>query len=149
VGSRISYAALSDIFAQAQLRRVPHVLIVGATDLGEIVLRSLLRSRPATYQAIGFVDADPRKRNRSIHGVQVLGTPTDLERLVADRDIDAVILALPHDSETADLIATVRAQCEAIGVPCHEAAAFVEMHFTGLPGLSDQSQPDAPLRLPQ
>ena len=149
VGSRMSYAALTDLFARAQLTRVPNVLIVGATDLGEIVLRSLIRSRPASYQAIGFVDADPSKRNRSIHGVHVLGTPDDLERLVIDRDVDTVVLALPRDGATDDLAASLRAQCETIGVPCHDAGAFVEMHFAGRTALAEPANESSPLRLPQ
>ena len=40
IGSRVSFAALNDSFIRLQSRWQPHVLIVGAGDLGELVLRS-------------------------------------------------------------------------------------------------------------
>jgi len=72
VGSRVSFAALNDTFARLQNRRMPHVLVIGAGDVGEIVLRSLIRSRPAAYPPVGFIDPDPGTRNRTMHGVRVL-----------------------------------------------------------------------------
>ncbi len=91
IGSRVSFAAMNDTFARLQSRRMPHVLVIGATDVGELVLRSLIRSRPATYQPIGFIDPDPNNRNRTMHGVRVLGTVDDLERVALERDVDLVV----------------------------------------------------------
>lgn len=129
VGSRVSFAALNDTFARLQNRRMPHVLVIGAGDVGEIVLRSLIRSRPATYQPVGFIDPDPGNRNRTMHGVRVLGTIDDLERVASERDVDMVVLALPHAPQ--GVLVDVSKRCEALGLPTFPASTFVEMHFAG------------------
>jgi UDP-GlcNAc:undecaprenyl-phosphate/decaprenyl-phosphate GlcNAc-1-phosphate transferase len=136
IGSRVSFAALNDTFARLQNRWLPRVLIVGAGDLGELVLRSLVRSRPATYRAVGFLDPDPANRNRTMHSVRVLGSPDDLARVTAELDVDLVVLALPpaHQSETEH----AREKCEILGVPAYAAATFVEMHFSGAPIIHSQ-----------
>src|SRR5262249_54980009 len=67
IGSRIAFAALNDTFIRLQSRWQPHVLIVGAGDLGELVLRTILRARPAAYRPIGILDPDPATRNRTLH----------------------------------------------------------------------------------
>jgi UDP-GlcNAc:undecaprenyl-phosphate GlcNAc-1-phosphate transferase len=142
IGSRVSFAAMNDTFARLQSRRMPHVLVIGATDVGELVLRSLIRSRPATYQPIGFIDPDPNNRNRTMHGVRVLGTVDDLERVALERDVDLVVLALPHAAP--ELIGHVQRQCDALGLPAYQASAFVEMHFAvnGAPA-ADTGAPDS------
>lgn len=132
VGSRLSFAALTDTFARMQSQRLPHVLIVGASDLGELVLRSILRARPPRYQPVGFLDPDPGKRNRAIHGLLVHGTPGDLQRVANERDVDLVVLALPGASPVAEQL---RGAAAAIELPVYDAPMFVEMHFAegGLP----------------
>jgi UDP-GlcNAc:undecaprenyl-phosphate/decaprenyl-phosphate GlcNAc-1-phosphate transferase len=148
VGSRVSFAALNDTFARLQSRRMPHVLVVGAGDVGEIVLRSLIRSRPAAYRAIGFIDPDPNNRNRSMHGVRVLGTLNDLERVVLEHDVDLVVLAMPHAPR--DMLLDVGQRCEALGVPTYQASTFVEMHFAGaFTPLAAQPGGGAPPSLPR
>lgn len=129
IGSRLSFSALTEGFARLQRERIPNVLIVGAGDLGEIVLRSLLHSRPATYQAVGFLDPDAGKRRRSIHGVRVLGTLDDLEESVVRNDVDAVVLATP--GMAPGLVQDLGARCEELGVRWYEAGAFVQGHFAG------------------
>jgi UDP-GlcNAc:undecaprenyl-phosphate GlcNAc-1-phosphate transferase len=133
IGSRLAFAALNETFVRVQSRRQPHVLIVGAGDMGELVLRSVLRARPAAYQAVGFLDPDPATRNRTVHSVRVLGTTSDLVTVADKYDIDVVVLALaPAYAELADRI---REHCEALGLALFTAATFVEMHFSGLPVL--------------
>jgi FlaA1/EpsC-like NDP-sugar epimerase len=136
IGSRVSFAALNDTFIRLQSRRLPHVLIVGAGDLGELVLRSLIRSRTAAYRPVGFLDPDASKSNRAMHGVRVLGTLEDLARVASEYDVDVVVLALP----AAEALAA-RERCEALGLPTYQAATFVEMHFAGVPAVEPAAEP--------
>jgi FlaA1/EpsC-like NDP-sugar epimerase len=139
IGSRISFAALNDIFIRLQSRWQPHVLIVGAGDVGELVLRTILRARPAAYRPIGFLDPDPATRNRTVHNVRVLGTTEDLAMIAGQHDVDLVVLALaPIYAELAERL---RQHCEALGVPALAAANFVQMHFAGLPVLPASHEP--------
>ncbi len=131
IGSRVSFAALNETFARLQNRWLPRVLIVGAGDLGELVLRSLVRARPSAYRPVGFLDPDPANRNRTMHSVRVLGSPQDLAQITAEQDVDVVVLALPPAHY--ELTEQVRQKCEVLGVPAYAAATFVEMHFAGTP----------------
>jgi UDP-GlcNAc:undecaprenyl-phosphate GlcNAc-1-phosphate transferase len=139
IGSRVAFAALNDTFVRLQSRWQPHVLIVGAGDLGELVLRSIIRSRPAAYRPIGFLDPDPATRNRTLHSVRVLGTTDDLATVAGQHDVDLVVLALAPIY--ADVAERLRALCETLGLPAFAAATFVEMHFAGLPVLPAPDQP--------
>jgi len=138
VGSRLAFAALNETFARLQSRWQPHVLIVGAGDMGELVLRTVLRSRPASYQAVGFLDPNPGTRNRTVHSVRVLGTPADLVRVASQYDVDLVVLALAP--AYAELAERLREHCESLGLAVCAAATFVEMHFAGLPVLPAPEQ---------
>ncbi|MBV8718586.1 MAG: hypothetical protein JOZ65_26275 [Chloroflexi bacterium] len=143
IGSRVAFAALNDMFVRLQSRWQPQVLIVGAGDVGELVLRTILRLRPAAYRPVGFLDPDPATRNRTLHSVRVLGTTDDLAAIAGQHDVDLVVVALaPMYGELAERI---RQHCEALGVPAVAAASFVQMHFAGLPVLPAAG--DMPLSL--
>src|SRR2546430_2541413 len=123
VGSRVSFAALNDAFVRLQSRWQPHVLIVGAGDLGELVLRSIIRAHPAAYRPVGFLDPDPATRSRTLHSVRVLGTPDELVAVAARDDVDLVVLALAP--AYAELAQRLRERGEGVGVPAFNAATFV------------------------
>jgi FlaA1/EpsC-like NDP-sugar epimerase len=78
--------------------RGKEVVVVGAGDAGQLVLRELLRNRALGYTPIGLVDDDPRKRNMRLHGVRVLGTSDDLPRILRENRPDELLIAIPSAS---------------------------------------------------
>jgi FlaA1/EpsC-like NDP-sugar epimerase len=74
------------------------VLVVGAGDAGQLVIRELQRSRQLGYTPIGLIDDDRRKKNLRVHGVRVLGTTDDLPHILRDNKPDEVLIALPSAS---------------------------------------------------
>jgi FlaA1/EpsC-like NDP-sugar epimerase len=78
--------------------RGKEVVVVGAGDAGQLVLRELLRNRALGYTPIGLVDDDPRKRNMRLHGVRVLGTSGDLPRILRENRPDELLIAIPSAS---------------------------------------------------
>jgi FlaA1/EpsC-like NDP-sugar epimerase len=72
------------------------VLIVGAGDAGEGVLRELYRLPVERYHVVGFVDDDPKKRGMRIHGVPVLGGLADLAAVAEKQNAQEVVIALPQ-----------------------------------------------------
>ncbi len=50
-----------------------NVLIYGAGDGGEMVLRELENNPDWEYRPVGFIDDDPRKTGKLIHGLKVFG----------------------------------------------------------------------------
>ncbi len=71
------------------------VLIIGAGDAGEMIVRDMLQSPHNDYRPIGFVDDDPGKRGERIHGVRVLGGRADLARIIEKTRPDDVLIAMP------------------------------------------------------
>jgi exopolysaccharide biosynthesis polyprenyl glycosylphosphotransferase len=82
------------------------VLVAGAGELGRQVVERLQAHREFGFSVVGFVDDDPGKQQRRIHGFPVLGTTQDLEKIVAKRRVDQLIIALPINAHqrTAQLI---------------------------------------------
>jgi UDP-GlcNAc:undecaprenyl-phosphate GlcNAc-1-phosphate transferase len=58
------------------------VLIYGAGDAGELVLRECARNHALGYQPVAFIDDDPAKIGRSLSGLSVLGAGKDLVRVL-------------------------------------------------------------------
>jgi FlaA1/EpsC-like NDP-sugar epimerase len=71
------------------------VLIVGAGNAGEMLLREMQKTHVGRYEAVGFVDDNPNKRGVAIHGVKVLGRLADAPALVKRERIDEVVIAIP------------------------------------------------------
>src|SRR5262249_47753740 len=83
------------------------VLIFGAGDTGELIVRDMKHSTSNNHHPIGFIDDDLAKSGHSIHGVPVLGTREDVARIVERFQPDEVLLALPN-AEPAAVRAMVR-----------------------------------------
>src|SRR5262249_1991293 len=86
------------------------VLIYGAGDAGETVLREMLSGGDLERLPVGFVDDDPTKVGRRIHGVPVLGTRRDLVRIIAQANPDEVLVAMPR--ATSDMLRAIVGELE-------------------------------------
>jgi FlaA1/EpsC-like NDP-sugar epimerase len=78
--------------------RGKEVVVVGAGDAGQLVIREMLKSRALGYTPIGLVDDDRRKKNLRIHGVRVLGTTPELAHILRDNRPDELLIAIPSAS---------------------------------------------------
>jgi FlaA1/EpsC-like NDP-sugar epimerase len=84
------------------------LLIIGAGDAGEMLVRDIRTRANHEYQLVGFVDDNPTKVGHRIHGVPVLGTRQDLQRIISTQRPDEVLIAIPS-ADPALLRAIVRA----------------------------------------
>ncbi|NJL17648.1 MAG: hypothetical protein HC938_11080 [Nitrospira sp.] len=71
------------------------MLVVGAGDSGERVVREMKTRSVFNCQPIGFVDDNITLLNQRIHGVRVLGTVGDLPKLVEALRPEMVVVAVP------------------------------------------------------
>jgi len=71
------------------------VLVIGAGELGRRVVERLQIHREYGFSVVGFLDDDPGKQRRRIHGLPVLGGTPDLESVAIAHRVDQVIIALP------------------------------------------------------
>lgn len=72
------------------------VLVVGAGDSGERVVREMKTRSEFHCQPIGFVDDRVGLINQRIHGVRVLGTLGDVPKLVEELKPEMVVVAVPR-----------------------------------------------------
>jgi FlaA1/EpsC-like NDP-sugar epimerase len=90
------------------------VLIIGAGGAGEKILREIFDNYQIHYDVIGFIDDDPQKQERSIHGVKVLGTVKKLPLVVENKKIEEILIAIPStDGEHMRQIVDI---CKSCGV---------------------------------
>ena len=75
--------------------RGKEVIIVGAGDAAQLILKEMLRNPALGYTPIGLVDDDPRKKNVRLHGIRVLGTSDELAHILRDRRPDELLIAIP------------------------------------------------------
>jgi FlaA1/EpsC-like NDP-sugar epimerase len=78
--------------------RGKEVIIVGAGDAAQLVIREMQRAPGLGYTPIGLIDDDPRKKNLRLHGVRVLGTSAQLPHLLRENRPDEVLIAIPSAS---------------------------------------------------
>jgi FlaA1/EpsC-like NDP-sugar epimerase len=78
----------------ARSSRDKRVLIYGAGDAGEMIVRDMRRNPHYEYEPIGFVDDNPAKVGSKIHGLKVLGTSAALGPIIAATRPDAVLVAI-------------------------------------------------------
>ena len=76
------------------------VLVVGAGNAGELLIRDMLSDRESHYRPVGLVDDDPIKRKMKIHGIPVVGTIADIQGLARDLVAHEIIVAIPSASTT-------------------------------------------------
>jgi FlaA1/EpsC-like NDP-sugar epimerase len=74
------------------------LLIIGAGDAAELLLREIEHSPQYPYQVVGLVDDNPQKKGVRIRGVKVLGTRKDLPCLMSREDPDEILIAIPSAS---------------------------------------------------
>ncbi|HDQ03483.1 MAG TPA: polysaccharide biosynthesis protein [Deltaproteobacteria bacterium] len=91
------------------------VLIIGAGDAGEKILREILDNYKLDYQVTGFIDDDRAKKGRSIHGVRVLGSVDDMAYILERKDIREILIATP--SASGDQIRRIVEVCGRCDIP--------------------------------
>lgn len=86
-------------FMGVKFTGLPRTLVVGAGESGSLVVsRMLAGSDDISGCPIAFVDDDPDKIGRRIHGVRVVGSCKEIARVCSRNDIDQIVVALPSAS---------------------------------------------------
>ncbi len=99
---------------QAEKTHSVPILIFGAGDGGDLLLRELRKRKGHDYLPVGFVDDDPAKKGQEIHGVKVLGNRRDLKTMVKRHGIKVIFLAVL--SEAPGLLENLSAECNELGI---------------------------------
>ncbi len=86
---------------------VSKVLIVGAEEVGRIILQKIMRSPGLGYRVVGFVDDNVSDQ---VMGVPVLGKINDIPSILAREEVDEVIIALPEAEHS--LLLSIIGMCD-------------------------------------
>jgi UDP-GlcNAc:undecaprenyl-phosphate GlcNAc-1-phosphate transferase len=92
-GSRMAFRLFRQALPTPRTREGRRVLIYGAGDAGELLLRELLNNRELQYAPVGFVDDDPTKKGKVIHGLRVYGGNGDLRQLCRQHRVEEVLIS--------------------------------------------------------
>ena len=106
-------------------KRKKRVLVVGAGDAGEMIVREMIRQKESEYLPVGFLDDDYTKIKNKIHGVSVLGPISKMEKIVQDYSVEEVIIAMPSASGSVRKEVAVRAR--ELGVNCKTLPGLYEI----------------------
>jgi sugar transferase (PEP-CTERM system associated) len=76
------------------LKLEERVLFVGTGDTARKVARQILDQHDFAYRIIGFIDDDPARVGERVVNPAVVGTPADIDRLVAQHHVDRIVVGL-------------------------------------------------------
>jgi UDP-GlcNAc:undecaprenyl-phosphate GlcNAc-1-phosphate transferase len=92
-GSRMAFRLFRQVLPAVRQQDGRRVLIYGAGDGGELLLRELRNNRDLNLSPVGFLDDDPAKNGKVIHGLKVFGGNGDLASVCAQHDVHEVVIS--------------------------------------------------------
>ena len=123
-GTRVSFRLLRNWLLRRRPRPGRRVLIYGAGDGGELLLRELSNNHAHGLVPVGFLDDDPQKAGRLIHGVRVLGPGEHLPHLLTEERIDEVLISTERMEE--ERLRWVSEVCGERGLGCRRMRIALE-----------------------
>lgn len=96
---RVNSRQRSWSFLGVQGEGLPRTLVVGAGESGSLVVNRMLAGNDDIPGCpVAYVDDDPKKVGRRIHGVKVLGSCADIPSVCAANQIEQIVVATPAAS---------------------------------------------------
>ncbi|WP_319409900.1 glycosyl transferase [uncultured Desulfosarcina sp.] len=99
LGTRGSFRLFTETMKRKTLTGDP-VVIYGAGQGGELLLREILNNKTLNINPVGFLDDDPLKIGKKIQGYPILGNLEHLSELRNKNTIRGVILSFSDNSDT-------------------------------------------------
>lgn len=124
MASRMAFRLIRQILPAAAAQSGRKVLIYGAGDGGEMVLRELNNNPEWSLQPVGFIDDDPLKRDKVIHGLKVYDANGSLAEICHEKEIAEILISIRN--LPADRLKTLRAVCDEAEVILKRAHISIE-----------------------
>lgn len=103
VGFRISfrvYNRFTNILDyKANASHLKRTLIIGAGEAATLVIKEMKNNKNSDYNPIALIDDNEYKVGKSVLGIKVLGTRNDIIKIVKEKNIENIIIAVPSLSE--------------------------------------------------
>jgi len=123
-GSRFAFRMLRRVLPVNHAENCRRVLIYGAGDGGELVYRELRNNAELHALPVAFVDDDPAKNGRLIHGLRVYSTALPLEETCRRLQIQQVLISTNKLSN--ERLTDIVGRCAAIGLLVSRAGMSFE-----------------------
>ncbi len=135
VGLRLYYSYINknivDIYTGSLLNRGrKKLLVIGAGDAAEKIVREIHDNRTLPYNVSGFLDDHPTKIGKMIHGIPVHGAIGDLHTVVQKTEPDEILIAIP--SAKRDQMSRIVDLCRTSGLPFKTLPSIGEMINQGV-----------------
>ncbi|HKP70637.1 MAG TPA: hypothetical protein VJV05_15225 [Pyrinomonadaceae bacterium] len=124
VGSRMAFRVIREVLPNAAVSDGRRVLIYGAGDGGEMVLRELRNNSAWNYRPVGFVDDDPLKKGKVINGLQVYDANGSLPEICREKDIQEILISSPKIPK--EVLERVREVCRDNDIALKRAEMKIE-----------------------
>ncbi len=124
VSSRMAFRLFRQLLPNPISEKSINVIIYGAGDGGEMVLRELENNPEWDYKPIGFLDDDPRKKDKVIHGLPVFGGNGSLPIICRENDVEEILLSFRDISP--ERMKEVRGLCQEANVSLKRAWIKIE-----------------------
>ena len=122
--SRMAFRLFRQVLPTSSASEGRRALIYGAGDAGELLLRELLNNRELQCVPVGFMDDDPNKRGKVIHGLPVFGGNGIFNGIITKHQIEQVLISTPRISD--ERIAEILRECEAQNIELKRMAFRLE-----------------------
>jgi UDP-GlcNAc:undecaprenyl-phosphate GlcNAc-1-phosphate transferase len=93
VVSRMAFRLIREILPHKTAFDGRRVLIYGAGDGGEMVLRELRNNSEWNLRPVGFIDDDPMKKGKVINGLTVYDANGSLVEICREKSIDEILIS--------------------------------------------------------
>ncbi|REJ75490.1 MAG: hypothetical protein DWQ47_08425 [Acidobacteria bacterium] len=123
-GSRMAFRLIRQLLPNPVASYGRRVLIYGAGDGGEMVLRELENNPDWEYTAVGFVDDDPLKEGKVMHGLKVLGGNGSLADICRQYNVQEVLISFRELAP--DKLKEIRITCQNADVSLKRAQIKIE-----------------------
>src|SRR5713226_346950 len=134
-GSRMAFRLFRQVLPVANGGGGRRVLIYGAGDAGELLLRELLNNRELRCSPVGFMDDDPLKQGKVIHGFRVFGGNGLLKKVIDQHRVEQVLISTPRLS--AERTSEIQRECEAHNIEVKRMSIRIEdLDDTRLPPIT-------------
>jgi len=108
-----------------RVARKKRLLLIGAGDAGEKILREIRENPRLNYEVVGLLDDDPKKKGMRIHGVPVLGSIPRIHDMAFRDEMDEILIATP--SANPKQMRRIIESCEATGLKSRTTPGIGEL----------------------
>lgn len=122
--SRMAFRLIRELLPTPHHAGGTPVLIYGAGDGGEMVLRELRNNPEWNYKPVGFIDDDPLKLQKVINGLKVFNANGDLRTVCREKQVQEILISTRKISP--ETLGSVRDVCREDDISLKRAYLKIE-----------------------